>query len=470
MKLRMHSRVLLALVVVCLVPVVWSRVRRFSKHQNNQLSKARCDLVCLEANKETRGKCRSQCRSQEQKPGTCPIQDTPKWAAACVEACNADSQCDGTQRCCHHGCGSTCSEPLDLQVLPGLPALPTVDKVKEKKRAVVVQWSDGVGDAARAVPGRILYILEEQHHVGPKYEETRLGDWNMLLRTNKTRSSLKNLLKPGRWYRFRVAAVSASGTRGFSEPSAPFTPRKGPRNPPPPKKLRVHPMKAENGTVTVRLEWKEPNSDLPVIRYKVYWSRRVKGLAGPLDSVFVKQQIVPKEQNYVDITDLLPNSMYFLQVQTVSQYGQSKLRSNKASIFYNTTNVHENQRIDAPQQLVQKNDKSKIKGLKLQKIVWYNHKLKANISWEPLPKNNEQPRKYFVYWQTLKCDQPKKDLTAVTEKNTFEIYELNYRCSYKIKVNRSRKSKKPDSELIINVPGCEYFKQKINATSLNCNT
>lgn len=48
------------------------------------------------------------------------------------------------------------------------------------------------------------------------------------------------------------------------------------------------------GTITVKLEWKEPNSDLPIIRYKVFWSRRVKGLGGELDSVLVNHQTVPK--------------------------------------------------------------------------------------------------------------------------------------------------------------------------------
>ncbi|KAL4707287.1 hypothetical protein ACJJTC_019825 [Scirpophaga incertulas] len=325
MAIKMQVKLFMFLVALSLTPMVFSRVRKYSKHQNNALSKARCDLVCFESSKETRSECRSKCRSQEQKPGTCPIEDSPKWAAACVEACNADSQCDGTQRCCHHGCGASCSEPVDLRNLPGLPALPVVDKVKEKKRSVLVQWSDGVGDAARAVPGKILYLLEEQSHDGPKYEEGRLGKWNLLMRTNKTKASLKNLLKPGHWYRFRVAAVSASGTRGFSAPSSPFTPRKGPRQPPAPKKLKVRPVKSDNGTVTVRLEWKEPKSDLPVVRYKVFWSRRVKGLNGPLDSVFVKHQSVPKEQNFIEINDLQPNSMYFLQVQTVSQYGAKQV-------------------------------------------------------------------------------------------------------------------------------------------------
>lgn len=63
--------------------------------------------------------------------------------------------------------------------------MPVLEEAKEKKRAVVIKWSDGVGDLARAVHGRILYLLEEQHHLGPKYEEARLGEWNLLLRTNK---------------------------------------------------------------------------------------------------------------------------------------------------------------------------------------------------------------------------------------------------------------------------------------------
>lgn len=58
--------------------------------------------------------------------------------------------------------------------------------------------------------------------------------------------SLKNTLKPGRWYRFRVAAVSAAGTRGYSEPSLPFTPRRGPRPPPPPRRLKVRHLKSDN--------------------------------------------------------------------------------------------------------------------------------------------------------------------------------------------------------------------------------
>ncbi|XP_059058552.1 anosmin-1 [Achroia grisella] len=474
MTFKMQVKILMVVIFLMMAPMVLSRIRRFSKHQSNSLSKARCDLMCIDVNKETRSKCRSQCKLQEEKPGTCPAKDTPKWEAACVEACNSDSQCDGTQRCCRHTCGSTCNEPVDLLTLPGLPALPVMDKAKEKKRSVLIKWSDGVGDAARAVPGRTLYLLEEQHHLGPKYEESRLGQWNLLLRTNKTKASLRNLLKPGRWYRFRVAAVSGAGTRGFSLPSAPFTPRRGPRPPPPPKKLKVKPLKSENGTFTIRLEWKEPKSDLPVMRYKVFWSRRARGVGGELDSVLVNHQTVPKDQTSIEIKDLQANSMYFLQVQTISQFGLGKLRSDKAAVFYNTTGSNNyNQKQDSPAQLLRKRDR-KIKGLKLHKVVWNNHKLKAKISWDNAVNNNEERGKYYVYWRTQKCHNPKnakKDFSATTEETTFEIYELDYQCSYVVNVNKLHKNKYPDSELIVTVPGCEYFKQKVNnGTRFTCDT
>ncbi|XP_073952856.1 anosmin-1 Kallmann syndrome 1 [Choristoneura fumiferana] len=465
MGLKMHNIVGL-LVIVFLIPLVLSKSKKLSKLQTNPLSKARCDLMCFDVIKQGKAECRSQCRLQEQRPGTCPSSDSPEWAAACVKACNLDSQCDGTQRCCHHGCGSTCSEPVDLFTLPGLPALPTIEEVKEKRKSVRIRWSDGVGDLARAVPGRILYLLEEQHHIGPKYEEERLGGWNLLLRTNKTKASLRNLLKPGRYYRFRAAAVSSAGSRGFSDPSAPFNPRKGPRPPPPPKRLRVRPVGVDNGTVTIRLEWKEPNSDLPVMRYKVFWSRRVRGVTGDLDSVLVNHQSIPKDQTHTEIRDLKPNSMYFLQVQTISHFGVGKLRSEKAAIFYNTTNIH-----DLQPQSLQRRDKKFVNGLKLHKVVWQNNRLKAHISWTPIP--GDQVRRYFVQWRTIKCEDlqnENKSLSATTEQTSFEIYELDYHCTYKVNVSKSRKTKIPDSELMIIVPDCEYFQKRMNNTYLSCQT
>lgn len=68
--------------------------------------------------------------------------------------------------------------------------MPVMGETIEKRKSTIIRWSDGVGDAARAVPGRVLYILQEQHHVGPKFEEARLGEWTVLSRTNKYSNSV----------------------------------------------------------------------------------------------------------------------------------------------------------------------------------------------------------------------------------------------------------------------------------------
>lgn len=56
------------------------------------------------------------------------------------------------------------------------------------------------------------------------------------------------------------------------------------------------------------------------------------------------------------------------------------------------------------------------------------------------------------------------------QQTSFEIYELDYHCSYEVNVNRSWKPKNADSKLVLTVPGCDYFKRKSNGTITNCDT
>lgn len=56
------------------------------------------------------------------------------------------------------------------------------------------------------------------------------------------------------------------------------------------------PLLQVNGLLSTELRWKPPNSDLPIDRYKVFWSKRLHG-ASALDSVLVHQQIVSKVSN-----------------------------------------------------------------------------------------------------------------------------------------------------------------------------
>lgn len=104
-------------------------------------------------------------------------------------------------------------------IILGLPPIPTDISVSERRRGRTLQirWNSHNLETVRTI-----YILEERHHAGRHFTESRLGSWAPRHKTTKTNASLRNLVKPGRWYQFRVAAVNENGTRGWSEHSMKF--------------------------------------------------------------------------------------------------------------------------------------------------------------------------------------------------------------------------------------------------------
>lgn len=45
------------------------------------------------------------------KPGNCP----KPGIGICVESCQTDASCQGSQKCCSNGCGRVCTDPINLQ-------------------------------------------------------------------------------------------------------------------------------------------------------------------------------------------------------------------------------------------------------------------------------------------------------------------------------------------------------------------
>lgn len=105
---------------------------------------------------------------------------------------------------------------LNIRLFIGLPEIPTDITVREaqKRRTVIIEWKPGESS------GTVLYFIEERHHAGRHLIENRMSDWTPCFRTAKT--YIKELIKPGRWYQYRVAAVNANGTKGFSHHSFGF--------------------------------------------------------------------------------------------------------------------------------------------------------------------------------------------------------------------------------------------------------
>lgn len=190
----------------------------------------------------------------------------------------------------------------------GIPEVPRNVRVTEtvKKRSILIEWSSDEEPPS----GSVIYVIEERHHAGRNFIEEHLSEWTPCARTNASGYTLKNLVKPGRWYQFRVAAVNENGTKGFSKTSPTFgassskcdasrgvviRPRlAGPKPPKAPQNVTVSALWSDaNGTLFGEIRWLPPHSDLPIQRYKIFWSRRLHG-AKALDSVLVHQQVVSK--------------------------------------------------------------------------------------------------------------------------------------------------------------------------------
>ena len=59
----------------------------------------------------------------ESKEGMCSV-PARNSSATCVETCQMDSNCTGTQKCCFNGCGHTCQEAGMAPFILGEPAKP----------------------------------------------------------------------------------------------------------------------------------------------------------------------------------------------------------------------------------------------------------------------------------------------------------------------------------------------------------
>lgn len=90
-----------------------------------------------------------------------------------------------------------------------------------RKRTIYIEWIPG--GYSEDDDGTTIYLIEERHQTGRYFIERRFTDWSACARTDKITQILRNFVKPGRWYQFRVAAVNVNGTKGYSEHSPTFS-------------------------------------------------------------------------------------------------------------------------------------------------------------------------------------------------------------------------------------------------------
>ncbi|XP_030767547.1 anosmin-1 isoform X1 [Sitophilus oryzae] len=314
-----------------------AKLRPIYNSGHDVLFVARCEAKCWRS--QNKG-CLRECLLRPYiKPGLCPQNTTilSPFARVCLELCHADSHCPRLEKCCAHHCGITCQEPDQLSSAVGVPGIPREIIITElRKRAVHIQWTKkshyNLNNSST-----VIFLIEERHHPGKHYTEAKLTKWTPFLTTDKTECFLKKAIKPGNWYQFKIAAVNENGTKGYSKTSYPFSTSVSPKPPKKPLDIAVSRLyKTKNGSINAELKWKEPPSDLPVQKYKLFWSIRLHGIKA-LDSVFVRHQFVSKEQKTFLLKNLSANSEYFLQLQAISQFGKQRLKSDKSNLLLNTT-------------------------------------------------------------------------------------------------------------------------------------
>ncbi|XP_069669026.1 anosmin-1 [Periplaneta americana] len=452
---------------------------KYQLEQYDSLRVSRCTASCWGVSTTSKEGCVDTCLSADYiKPGLCPNSSTLSiFDTACIDACHSDPDCSGTDKCCSHSCGVTCQRAQGLDTVPGLPPIPGNVTVAERRRGrtVIVEW------AAPHQASPVLYLMEERHHVGRHFTAARLGNWVPRHRSSRTNVTLKNALRPGHWYQFRVAAINGNGTRGFSDPSEPFTLSVAPKAPGPPLKLSVGSLVRVNGSLWGELSWEPPDSDLPIQRYKVFWSRRLQGAASSLISVLVNHQTVPRDVMKFSLKHLEPESLYFLQVQALAQFGRERLKGEKAAIFLNTAD-HKN----VSEMSITSHDGNgkrstgRVEGLKVQKVYWSRGQLLARITWTPRAIMKETSFRYTVAWWSGHCQehgvnatlQPRIQLAATTEASQYDLYDLSFCCKYRVTVRETNpnggSTHHHEATLMFMTPSCHDLQNNSSSDKPDC--
>lgn len=97
----------------------------------------------------------------------------------------------------------------------------------------------------------------------------------------------------------------------------------------------VHNDRQNASLLSATLTWtQQKTQSIPIDKYKIFWSRHLPGV---INSISMQQATVLEPQRHFELRHLVPDSTYYIQVQSISVFGQKRLRSKKTSVTLNTT-------------------------------------------------------------------------------------------------------------------------------------
>ncbi|CAJ0595827.1 unnamed protein product [Cylicocyclus nassatus] len=253
-----------------------------------------------------------------EKPGACPKIKTQS-NYECTALCHLDGDCPETEKCCSYGCSRQCVLPKGRN--PRLLPIPGSISVQERKRkrSIIIRWVMQKLTREQNAANSNLHVVQWRWGLHPEGES--MTEWQTVTVRNKPYAILKHLLSPGRYYEFRVGAVSIHGSLGFSQPSQPF--------------------KLSKGLWDQIVQWTPPTSDLPIKSYQLSWAvwspseaiafeemmRRRATLtthekrsldeeeeAWGIDGRDRHSVIVPSHTTQSELSGLFPNSVYIVEM------------------------------------------------------------------------------------------------------------------------------------------------------------
>ncbi|XP_018787230.1 PREDICTED: anosmin-1 [Bactrocera latifrons] len=306
---------------------------------------AKCAVDSVRTTMEDPQICFQQCQAsiyREPRRGFCPNKRnftlpelSPLQQLICLDNCLYDSDCPLVQKCCDIGCGPVCVEAIDVREDALLPPIPKIIYSKLGR-------GNKVEIRIESSANSTYYChVEVRYHFGVSYAERKLSPWQCQLvekiaeisDARSKRIDISFNLKPGYWYQARVAAINAYGFRGYSEPSKVFRLTHNPKPPKSPADVQVVSALFNGHHYVVKIAWCPSKSNLPIEKYKVIWSLYVRNN----DESVITNETYVKDAHYFEIKELLPESSYYIQVQAISINGSRRLKSDKCSVLYNTT-------------------------------------------------------------------------------------------------------------------------------------
>ncbi|PSN44614.1 hypothetical protein C0J52_19788 [Blattella germanica] len=164
---------------------------------------------------------------------------------------------------------------------------------------------------------------------------------------------------------------------------------------------------------------------------------------------------------------LEPESLYFLQVQALSQFGRERLKGEKAAIFLNTADYKNVSEVSIGSHDGNgKRSTGRVEGLKVQRVYWNRSQLMARIVWAQRPVMKEvSSLRYTVAWWSEHCQsygtttvQPRMQLAATTEVAQYDLYDLSFSCKYRVTVRETHPhgghSHQHEASLMFMTPTC----------------